>query len=152
MTLEGLAIKVLEAAESVGVDFMAVGAIAAGAYGVPRSTRDVDLLVDIRPGVGLGFFSLWGALEDLLGREVDLVTEPGLRKEILNAVEGEKAQVRNIEHAVGVVVPTARRQIIEGDEVADVRNAGEHARLGRKPAAHADETAPGIVEVLQNIQ
>jgi hypothetical protein len=47
MTLEALAIKVIEAAESSGVDFMAVGAIAAGAYGVPRSTRDVDLLVSL---------------------------------------------------------------------------------------------------------
>jgi hypothetical protein len=48
MTLEALAVKVIEAAESAGVDFMAVGAIAAGAYGVPRSTRDVDLLVSIQ--------------------------------------------------------------------------------------------------------
>lgn len=47
MTLEELAIKVVEAAEAAQVDFMAVGAIAAGAYGVPRSTRDVDLLVAV---------------------------------------------------------------------------------------------------------
>lgn len=47
MTLEALAVKVIEAAEAARVDFMAVGAIAAGAYGVPRSTRDVDLLVGI---------------------------------------------------------------------------------------------------------
>jgi hypothetical protein len=45
--LEELAVRVIEAAEAEGVDFMAVGAIAAGAYGVPRSTRDVDLLVNI---------------------------------------------------------------------------------------------------------
>ncbi len=45
MTLEALAVRVVEAAEAAGVAFMAVGAIAAGAYGVPRSTRDVDLLV-----------------------------------------------------------------------------------------------------------
>lgn len=45
MTLEALAIKVIEAAEAAKVDFMAVGAIAAGAYGVPRSTRDVDVLI-----------------------------------------------------------------------------------------------------------
>ena len=47
MTLEALAIKVIEAAEAAGVAFMAVGAIAAGAYGVPRSTRDFDLLVAV---------------------------------------------------------------------------------------------------------
>lgn len=51
MKLEELAIQVIEAAETLGVDFMAVGAIAAGAYGIPRSTRDVDFLVSIRiPG------------------------------------------------------------------------------------------------------
>ena len=48
MTLESLAIKVVEAAESCGADFMVVGAVAAGAYGVPRSTRDVDLLISIK--------------------------------------------------------------------------------------------------------
>ncbi len=51
MKLEELAIHVIEAAEALGVDFMAVGAIAAGAYGIPRSTRDVDLLVSVKlPG------------------------------------------------------------------------------------------------------
>jgi O-acetyl-ADP-ribose deacetylase (regulator of RNase III) len=39
MKLEELAVRVLEAAEAENVEFMAVGAIAAGAYGVPRSTR-----------------------------------------------------------------------------------------------------------------
>lgn len=47
MRLEELALRVIEAAESAGVDYMTVGAIAAGAYGVPRSTRDVDLLVSV---------------------------------------------------------------------------------------------------------
>lgn len=47
MTLESLAIAVVEATEAAAVDFMVVGAIAAGAYGVPRSTKDVDLLVAV---------------------------------------------------------------------------------------------------------
>ena len=54
MTLEDLAVKVVEAAEATGVLFMAVGAIAAGTYGVPRSTKDVDLLVAINAGGGIG--------------------------------------------------------------------------------------------------
>jgi hypothetical protein len=53
MTLDSLATQVIEAAEAVGIDFMLVGAIAAGAYGVPRSTRDVDLLVCINVDGGL---------------------------------------------------------------------------------------------------
>ncbi len=47
MTLEDFAVRVIEAADAEKVNFMAVGAIAAGAYGVPRSTRDLDLLVSV---------------------------------------------------------------------------------------------------------
>jgi hypothetical protein len=53
MTLEKLAMEVVEAVESAGVEFMIVGAMAAGAYGVPRSTRDVDLLVSVNVEGGL---------------------------------------------------------------------------------------------------
>ncbi len=45
MTLKDVALRVLAATESAGLDFMLVGAIAAGAYGVPRATKDVDLLI-----------------------------------------------------------------------------------------------------------
>lgn len=47
MTLQELATRVLEATEVSGMDFMIVGAIAAGAYGVPRATKDVDFLVAV---------------------------------------------------------------------------------------------------------
>jgi len=53
MTLETLATTVIEAVETAGVEFMVVGAMAAGAYGVPRSTRDVDLLVAVNVEGGL---------------------------------------------------------------------------------------------------
>ena len=53
MKLEELAVKVIEAAEASGAEFMAVGAVAAGAYGVPRSTRDVDVLVAVNVGGGI---------------------------------------------------------------------------------------------------
>lgn len=48
MTLQELALKVLEATESAGLEFMIVGAIAAGTYGVPRSTKDVDFLIAVK--------------------------------------------------------------------------------------------------------
>lgn len=54
MKLEELAANVIEAAEAAGAEFMVVGSIAAGAYGVPRATRDVDVLVGIHPGGGIG--------------------------------------------------------------------------------------------------
>lgn len=64
MNLEQLAVQVLDATEATGVPFMAVGAIAAGAYGIPRSTRDVDLLVAVH--VGGGVVAVMKALEHLL--------------------------------------------------------------------------------------
>lgn len=53
MNLGELAIAIFEKAESLGVPHMAVGAIAAGTYGIPRATKDIDLLVsiDIKNGV-----------------------------------------------------------------------------------------------------
>ena len=47
MTLEALAVIVVDTAERVGVEFMAVGASGDGAFGVQRSTKDVDLLVPL---------------------------------------------------------------------------------------------------------
>ena len=64
MNLEELAIQVLAAVEATEVPFMAVGAIAAGAYGVPRSTRDVDLLVSVHTGGGIR--AVMRALDHLL--------------------------------------------------------------------------------------
>lgn len=39
---------------------------------------DIDLLVDLKPECGLEYVALWQELQDLLGREVDLVTEASL--------------------------------------------------------------------------
>jgi len=53
------------------------------ARGDEREDSDIDLLVDVEPGHGL--LSLGGLLvrlERLLGRRVDIVTEPGLRERI----------------------------------------------------------------------
>ena len=56
----------------------------------PRS--DVDLLVqlDYTKLDGFGFFGMWGDLEGLLGRPVDLVTEAGLAPYTRESVEYDK--------------------------------------------------------------
>lgn len=53
MTLAELAIAVFETADRLGVDHMAVGALAAGTYGIPRATKDIDLLVSVNKKPGL---------------------------------------------------------------------------------------------------
>jgi hypothetical protein len=45
MTIEDLAVSVLLACESEGVDHMLTGAFAHGLYGIPRSTKDVDVVL-----------------------------------------------------------------------------------------------------------
>jgi hypothetical protein len=71
MTLETLAMKVVEAVESAGVEFMVVGAMAAGAYGVPRSTRDVDLLVSVSVEGSLA--SVMARLESIVAFDAQVV-------------------------------------------------------------------------------
>ena len=50
MTIEQLAAAVIDACEAAGVDHMLTGAFATGVYGVPRSTSDVDVVVDALAG------------------------------------------------------------------------------------------------------
>jgi predicted nucleotidyltransferase len=76
--------RILDLAEKHGVYNVRIfGSVARGEAG-PDS--DVDFLVEVRPGVGLGFLTLWNELEDLLGREVDLVPEESLRQSIRERV------------------------------------------------------------------
>ena len=47
MTIEELATRVIKACESEGVHHMVTGAFAYNFYGIPRSTNDVDLVIDV---------------------------------------------------------------------------------------------------------
>lgn len=50
-----------------------------------RADSDVDLLVEFEPGASIGFLALAGLQEELavlLGRKVDLVPKPGLKRAI----------------------------------------------------------------------
>jgi len=46
--------------------------------GEARADSDIDFLIDVAPGVDIGFLGLWVDLEELLARPVDLVTERSL--------------------------------------------------------------------------
>lgn len=64
MEIANIATQVLDRIESTGVPYMLVGAIAAGAHGIPRSTRDVDFLVPVTSGGGV--HAIIKALEDIV--------------------------------------------------------------------------------------
>jgi hypothetical protein len=50
MTIEQLACTVLDACEQEQVEHMLTGAFAHGLYGIPRSTKDVDLVLSVATG------------------------------------------------------------------------------------------------------
>jgi hypothetical protein len=47
MTIEQLALRVIQACEAVGAGHMVTGAFAYNFYGIPRSTKDFDVVVDV---------------------------------------------------------------------------------------------------------
>ena len=47
MSVETLAVLVVEACEAAGAEYMMTGAFAYGVYAIPRSTKDVDLVVAV---------------------------------------------------------------------------------------------------------
>lgn len=64
MDIANIAAQFLERIESTGVPYMLVGAIAAGAHGIPRSTRDVYFLVPVTSGGGVN--TIIRALDDIV--------------------------------------------------------------------------------------
>lgn len=79
---------ILQAAASYGADDLRLfGSVVRGE---DRSDSDIDLLVHLQPGHGLmALARLSLALEALLGRRVDVVTEGGLPPTVRHAVLAE---------------------------------------------------------------
>jgi predicted nucleotidyltransferase len=64
------------------------------ARGDADAASDIDFLVDFEPGRSLlDLASLLVELEDLLGRPVDVVTEPGLKSRVRQRVLAEAVAV-----------------------------------------------------------
>ena len=40
----------IHALESAGVDYMVAGSLSSNAFGIPRSTKDADVVVVLKPG------------------------------------------------------------------------------------------------------
>lgn len=53
MTVEQLAITVIQACKAESCDHMLTGAFAYNFYGIPRSTKDVDIVVDVSSSKGI---------------------------------------------------------------------------------------------------
>ena len=65
--------------------------------GEQRPDSDVDILVslDYSQPIGLQFFGMWGDLERMLGKEVDLVTEGSLMPYAKESANRDKILIYN---------------------------------------------------------
>lgn len=83
--LEAYRQRIVQLAEQFGASNVRL--FGSAARGDDDAESDVDLLVELQPGRGLlDLASLKLALEDLLGRPVDVVTENGLRDRLRERV------------------------------------------------------------------
>lgn len=97
MTIEQLALLVIKACEAAGADHMVTGAFAYNYYGIPRSTKDFDVVIDVRESGAIG--KIIGLLEpdlDFVG-QVQFETLTWGKRHIGTAREGPSYQVELFE-------------------------------------------------------
>ena len=87
MSIAEIRMKIAPILRSYGIKH--AGLFGSTARGMARSGSDIDILVGIKKNIGLiEFVGIKQALEDKLGRQVDLVEyqtiKPALRKKILH--------------------------------------------------------------------
>jgi hypothetical protein len=97
MTIEQIALAVIKACETVGVDHMVTGAFAYNYYGIPRSTKDFDVVVDVRESRAIP--EIIRHLEDVVefGDQVQFDTLTWGRRHIGRAKQGTAFQVELFE-------------------------------------------------------
>jgi hypothetical protein len=110
---------VLEALQAVKIPFMIVGSLATNFHGVPRSTRDADFVIQLRPGA-------FGALREQLA--------PPLRLDPQSRFEGITGTTRYLVEATGTAFT------VELFELTD--DPHDLARFARRQQVHVfDRTA-----------
>lgn len=70
-----------------------LGLFGSYARGANTPDSDVDILVDVDPGIGLDFVSLADRIEQLLGLRVDLVSERALSQRARAHIEADTVYV-----------------------------------------------------------
>lgn len=98
MTVEQLAIRVIEACERQSMDHMLTGAFAYNCYGIPRATKDVDIVVDVSSAPG-GIKPLIAELEPEIefGGQVQFDTLTWGRRHIGNPVGNSLVRIELFE-------------------------------------------------------
>ena len=64
-----------------------LGLFGSYARGDANEQSDIDILVDFKGSIGIGFIALAHELEDMLQQKVDLVSRKGIKPSYLSSVE-----------------------------------------------------------------
>ncbi len=60
MTIEAVTLRVIDALNAAGISHMLVGSFSSNFYGIPRSTKDADFVLELQGDVGKEFFRTLG--------------------------------------------------------------------------------------------
>lgn len=81
-----VALKVIDAMEAIGIEYLIGGSLASALHGVPRATLDADVVADIHPG---DIERLFAALRDEFYVDVDAMREAVRRRGSFNVIHLE---------------------------------------------------------------
>jgi hypothetical protein len=99
MNVEELAALVIDACEAEGIEHMVTGAFATGFYGIPRSTKDVDVVLSLAGG---------SAIECMMARlDPHVAFDPRIQFDTLTWGRRQVGNGRRGSCAVGTVASSA---------------------------------------------
>jgi len=93
MKVEQVAALVVQAIEAVGIDYILVGSFSSGFYGIPRATKDVDIVISIQSEEPVHALErqLKGVVK--FDPQISFETITGSRRQILTSVERPPVKV-----------------------------------------------------------
>jgi len=82
ISIESVTLRVVEALHVCGIPFLLVGAFSSNRYGIPRSTKDADFVLQLKSAVGDDFVRALGEPFDL-DPQLSFETTTGTYRQIL---------------------------------------------------------------------
>jgi hypothetical protein len=82
ISIESVTLRVVEALDVCGIPFLLVGAFSSNHYGIPRSTKDADFVLQLKSAVGDDFVRALGEPFDL-DPQLSFETTTGTYRQVL---------------------------------------------------------------------
>src|SRR5437868_3539447 len=79
---ESITVQVADALQACGIEYFLSGSFASNYYGIPRSTKDADFVLEMGGGIGQEFIANLGG-DFVLDRQLSFETNTGTYRQIL---------------------------------------------------------------------